>query len=226
MSGSRPAWSYSALEMYRTCPKQYQEVRVLKNWKDMKTAERSWGDDVHEALKEYLQSGKPLPPGMEVWQGIAQQFRNLKGTLLAEQQFCLNENLQPTSWFAKDAWVRVIIDGAWINGRIAKLIDWKTGKPKRGSDQLALFALAIFYLYPDVEEVRTMFVWLKNGTTTPETFKREDIPRLWQLFMPDVLRMEESYKNNVWPAKTSGLCSQWCPVLTCQYNGKRRNWDK
>lgn len=220
----KPAWSFSSIEMYRTCPRQYHEVRVLKKWKEEKTKERAWGDAVHKALENALLHGTPLPAGMEVWQGIADQFRALKGTLVAEQQFALDENWQKVEWFSKKAYMRVILDATWIDGRVAKVVDWKTGKPKHGSDQLALFAFAIFLLYPEVEEVRTMFVWLKNGTKTPETFKRSDMPRIWAMYAPDLMRLENAYASNHWPPQTSGLCSQWCPVLDCEFNGKRRHW--
>lgn len=223
----KPAWSFSSLEMYRTCPKQYHEVRVLKKWKEEKTVERAWGDAVHAALEKCLKDGTPLPAGMEVWQPIADQFRGIAGTLVAEQQFAMTEDFRRTKWFAKDVWLRVIIDALWLDlGRgIAKMVDWKTGKPKRGSDQLALFALAVFLLFPQINECYTAFVWLKNGTMTKEKFVRADIPRLWSLFAADLMRLENAHANEVWPAKTSGLCSQWCPVLECEFNGKRRHWN-
>lgn len=221
---SRPAWSFSSVEQYRNCPKQYQEVRILKNWKEAETEERRWGNRVHEALRAALEHGTPLPAGMEVWQKIADQFRAVKGELHAETQFALDENWKPVTWFSKQAWLRAIIDAAWLDGRVAKAIDWKTGKPKHGSDQLALFALVLFAVYPQVDEVRTKYVWLKNGTATGETFRREDIPRIWNLYATDIMRLENAHGSGVFPPKTSGLCSQWCPVVTCQYNGKRRNW--
>jgi len=228
----RPAWSFSSIEQYRNCPKQYQEVRILKNWREEETEERRWGNRVHDALKECLQKGTPLPSGMEVWQGIADQFKKVKGKLLAEQELALDENWKPCPWFkdrhdpnAQDPWVRVILDAAWIDGTVGKCIDWKTGKPKRGSDQLALFALVMFAYYPQLTEVRTGFVWLKNGTVTWEKFKREDVPKMWALYATDIQRLENAHQSGVFPVKTSGLCNNHCPVVTCQFNGKRRNWS-
>lgn len=221
---SSVAWSFSALEMYRTCPKQYHEVRVLKKWKEETTVERAWGYAVHDALEAAMKHGTPLPAGMEVWQTIADQFRHVKGALQAEQQLAIAADWSRRKWFDKDVFIRVVIDALWIDGAIAKLVDWKTGKPRRGSDQLALFALVVFALYPQVQECRTAFVWLKNGTMTEEKYTRADIPRIWALFATDVMRLTNAMANEVWPAKTSGLCSRWCPVVTCEFNGKRRNW--
>lgn len=218
------SWSFSSLEMYRNCPKQYQEVRVLKNFVDDPNTEwRLWGNRVHDAMAKRLKQGLPLPMGMEVWEPIAAKFATVKGDLLVENQLAINEAFQPCDWWDKQTWQRSIVDALWIDGELAKAVDWKTGKPK-SSDQLALFALIIMCHYPQVQRVNTAFVWLKNGTMTKENFVRADAPRLWQMFLPDVKRIENSVINNVWTPRTSGLCSRHCPVVTCQFNGKRRNW--
>lgn len=220
------SWSFSALEQFRNCPKQYQEVRVLKNFKEEYTDERRWGDRVHKALADYLMGAiVVLPEGMTVWQTIADQFKGLTGTLYAENQFAIDAGFKPCNWKDWDnAWLRGIVDALWINGTVAKAIDWKTGKRKPNSDQLALFALLVFCHFPQVQTVRTMFVWLKTADKDREDFTREDIPRLWSLFTNDLQRLKNCMETNTWIPKTSGLCSAWCPVVTCQYNGKRRNW--
>lgn len=218
------AWSFTSLTQYRNCPKQYHEVRVLRNFKEEKDETALWGDRVHKAFEAALRDQVPLPYGMEVWQPVVEQVRPWKGVLSVENQLCITEAYQPCEWFAKDAWCRGIIDALWIDGSVAKAIDWKTGKRKPNSDQLALFALLVFHHHPEVQEVRTAFVWLKTGQSDKETFYRADIPRLWQLFMTDLQRLNNAMQSGTWTPRTSGLCSQWCPVVTCSYNGKRRNW--
>jgi hypothetical protein len=197
---------------------------VLKNFKDAETEEKKWGDRVHKAIQNSLQHNVPLPEGMTVWTGIVEQFRKTKGKLYVEQQYAITEGFAPCEWFGKQTWCRSIADALWIDGAVAKAVDWKTGKQKPGSDQLALMALVIFCHYPQVDEVRTMFVWLKTGKVTRETFHRKDVPELWQPFLIDVKRIENAHETGTFPPRTSGLCSQWCPVVTCQFNGKRRNW--
>ena len=221
------AWSFSSLEQFRNCPKQYQEVRVLKNFKEDDTVEwRVWGNRVHEALALALKNNTKLPPDMDVWSSLIDKFRKLKGRLLTEQQMALTEGFQPCEWYGGSrVWVRGIIDALWLReDGVAQAVDWKTGKRKLNSDQLALFALLVFHHYPQVHECRTMFVWLKTGQGDAVTYKRSQIAELWQLFMTDVQRLESCMGSNTWVPRTSGLCSEWCPVVTCQYNGKRRNW--
>lgn len=221
------AWSFSSLTQFRNCPKQYQEIRVLRNFKEEKDATSIWGDRVHKAFATSLTTGVPLPAEMDVWQSIVNQFSKIKGRGLFENELALTRAFTPCEWFGPDVWVRGIIDALWIDGPVAKAVDWKTGRRKPNSDQLALFALLVFHTFPEVQEVRTMFVWLKTGQKDDETFKREDIATIWQPLLIDVKRLENAHTTGTWIPKTSGLCSQWCSVLTCQFNGKRRqgsNW--
>lgn len=215
------AWSFSSREQFLNCPKQYAEIRVAKNFEDVQYEHRQWGDDVHKALAQRLSEGTPLPAGMTQWERLCQQMDNIKGDLYVENQLCLNKRLQPVDWFAKDAWVRGIVDALWIDGDTARALDWKTGKRKPKHDQLALFALLVMHHYPQVQVVKTMYVWLKTFQTDIETFHRAQLTDLWQRFLPDVQRMAYAHDSGTFMARSSGLCSKWCPVITCLHNGKR-----
>jgi hypothetical protein len=110
-----------------------------------------------------------------------------------------------------------------LNGNKALLLDWKTGKRKFDSSQLKLFAGLAFAHYPQVEIVFTGFVWLKEGKIDKDTFTREDVPAIWQEFVPRVRRLERAYEEDKFPPKPSGLCSKWCPVPNrlCKFSGKQ-----
>jgi hypothetical protein len=161
---------------------------------------------------------------MELWEGVVAQFRKIRGTLSVEQQLTLNAQFEPTEWFAKDAWCRAVIDAMWIEDSTVRAVDWKTGKRKPNSDQLALSALLLFHHYPQVQKVKTMFVWLKTFEKDSETYTRDEMPKLWQRFLPDVQRIEKAFADDVWLPTSSGLCYQHCPVSTCEFQGKRRSW--
>ena len=40
-------WSYSSLKQYQNCPKQYQEIRVLKNYIVKENEAMMYGKEVH-----------------------------------------------------------------------------------------------------------------------------------------------------------------------------------
>ena len=107
-----------------------------------------------------------------------------------------------------------------VDDKKAALFDWKTGKRKPGSDQLQLMALLAFIHYPWIEKVVTGFIWLKEGKIDREKFTREQVPELWQDFLPRITRMERAYNESKWPARPSGLCKNWCYVKSCEHCGK------
>ena len=219
-----PAWSHTALTSFETCGFRYYCTRVTKDVVDPPNEAALWGQRVHEALEARVKTHKPLPEGMEQWESMCQKWDSMrsKGKLLTETQMCLNRSLDPVSWFAKDAWVRGVVDVGVVTDRKAVVADYKTGKRKPDNDQLKLFALMAFHHYPNVEIVHTSFIWMKEGKTDREKFYREQIPELWNEFNPRIERFENAFKQNKWQKKPSGLCGKWCPVpkSKCEFSGK------
>lgn len=207
---------------YETCPRQYQLVRVNKSVKDTQGEAALWGDKVHKALEQRVLKKTPLPEGMQQWERIVCKFDRPKGRVFTETQFALTRNLKPCSWFAKDGWVRGIVDIGVDAGRVVAAFDWKTGKVKQESSQLELFAALIMQSKPYVEEVRTGYIWLNCNKLTRHTFKREDLPTIWDGFNSRVYRLEQAYDSDTWLPKPSGLCGKWCPVphSLCEFSGR------
>lgn len=215
------AWSYTALTGFETCPFRHYKTKVSKEVSDPPGEDAMWGQRVHKALEERLRDGKPLPPSLINFEPYAVKFESAPGTLLVEQQIALNDQFQPTEWFAKDAWCRAVLDVGVLTGKRGIIADWKTGKRKPENEQLELFAGVGFIAYPQVELLSTGFVWLKEKRMDREQFTRDDSPRIWQNFLPRVERMERAYKADTWDKKPSGLCRKWCPVKSCEHNGQR-----
>jgi len=129
----------------------------------------------------------------------------------------LNDSLKPTGWWDPDAWLRSKIDVLVRKGPEAIMFDWKTGKRRPDFDQLELFAVQVFKHYPEVQRVKTTFVWLKEMKMDHETYTREDMPNIWQRILSKIKRIEGSAEHNNWPAKPSGLCG-WCPCKSfCEF---------
>jgi hypothetical protein len=211
--------SFSSLKMYENCPKRYYHQRVLKEVKDQGGEATIWGERVHKFLEDRLAKATELPQEVARYDPLCKSIIKLAegGELLVEQQLTLNEALETTSWFAKDAWMRSIVDVLVVQGAEAVMFDWKTGKRRPDFSQLELFALQVFKHYPDVKRVRTSFVWLKDLSMDHEQYTRDDEPELWSRLMNKVVRVEKSLASDNWPAKPSGLCN-WCPCKNfCEY---------
>lgn len=218
------AWSYSSLTAFETCPKRYYLTKVSKQVKEPQTEATLWGNQVHKALEYRLVKRQPLPENMSMFEPIAAKVATkAQGAKLeAEQKMALTKSFTPTSWFAKDVWVRGITDFTITKGDKVFIGDWKTGKPTPESAQLKLTAAMTMHQKPYINTVINAFVWLKTGEITHEVFTREDIPTIWQEFTPRVQRLEEAMDGNKWPARPSGLCRKWCPVgkSLCEHCGE------
>jgi hypothetical protein len=220
---SKPvAWSYSALDAFETCPWRYYLTKVTKEVSEPQTDATMWGNRVHKALENYLMKRQPLGPELEKFQAVADTVvaRAAGGKLEAEKKMALTSAFQPTTWFGKDVWVRGITDFTIHKGDKMFIGDWKTGRPTPGSAQLKLTAAMTFAHRPYINTIINAFVWLKTGSTTAETFTRADIPTIWQEFAPRVRRLEVAVEETKFPKRPSGLCREWCPVHTCEHNGK------
>ena len=225
MTAKDIAWSHSALDAFETCPRRYYLTKIAKTVADPPNAEAQWGNRVHKALEERLLSNKPLPSGMDIYAPYAEDVldtaRRVGARVEAETKLTLTRSFRETSWFAKDAWVRCILDFVVTKKDKAVSGDWKTGKPKTDSAQLRLGAAALMHARPWINVVHNTFVWLKDGTTTDEVVTRDDLPAIWQEFLPRVERMEHARQTDDFPARPSGLCRSWCPVgkTNCEHCG-------
>lgn len=202
--------SFSSMNTYNTCPKQYYLTYVDPVIPYQETDATRWGTEVHLALEEYCRDGKPMPNGILQFQPFGDKIRALPGDKYYEIEMALTKNLQPTAFDSPDAWVRGIIDVLVVNGDKALVNDWKTGKVRADSDQLKLFAGFVMQTFPEVNTVKTVYSWIAHKKTTVETYTRSDLPGIWDHFNVKMARIEASYDKDRWVPKTSGLCNGWC----------------
>lgn len=210
----KTAWTYSHLEAFETCPRQFHAKTVLKRFKFEPTIHTEWGNRVHKAFEGAIAEGTPLPEGMETWQKLADQLRALPGQKLIEKKFAVDANFQTCDYW--HSWSRGNIDLTVIHKSEGVLLDYKTGKPKP-SEQLMLYAGYVFAHYPSLQRIQTGFAWLKTRKIERKTFTRDEVPVIWQEFLPRVRRLELAYEKDAWPARPSGLCNGWCPVTDCEH---------
>lgn len=216
------AWSYSALTAFEGCPRRFYHTRVKKDVSDPPGEEAKWGQRVHKHLEDRINIKAELPDELQKLEPLCSKMESAPGDTVAEIKYCLTSSYRPTGYFAKDAWLRVVVDVKKKNGVNVGAFDWKTGKRKPESEQLRLTAATIMAAEPEVEKVTTGFIWLKDNKIDKETFTRDQVPEIWQEFLSRVRRMEIAHEDNKWEAKPSGLCKAWCPVTSCSFNGRRK----
>lgn len=201
------AWSFSRLKQYLECPKQVWHNAVAPRGHPdriefKQTPQMLAGIEVDDALTARIGKGTPLPLKFTPYEDLCKLVDAAPGTKFTQLNLALDQTFHPCGYKDWDrAWVRVIYDLAIINGDHAYLWDWKAGQIWLDEDQLRLFATVGFHTYPEVNTIDTSYIWLKHGVTSDKLYTRRELPDLWQTFLPDVERMQASYKANHWPAE-------------------------
>ncbi len=216
-------FTWTLLETYDNCPFSCYHKNVIKDIPWVETEQNKWGNESHAALEKCARLRKPIEAGsrFEVYQWIADLILKAKGELRPEVRLGINRQFQAVDFFDKDVWLRGNADLTIDYGSWAWAIDYKTGKKKRNSKQLMLMALLLFAKFPKLQKILTSFIWLQAGEEKPEieTFHRKDVQELWEHFLPLMREIEECYEREIWYKRQNGLCKEWCPVRTCEYNG-------
>lgn len=217
------AWSYSRLKNFEACPLKYKTVDIDKLHVES-TQELDRGEQLHAAMYERIAKGTKLPipfSYMERWaKRLTTQLDPAEETY-CELKLALNSEYQPTAFMAHNVWCRARIDYVKIIPQQAHIVDYKTGRPREDDAQLALAAAMIFHHYPEVDQIRTEFLWTEYSDTSHRIIHRNELPDIWDELLPRVTALREAHDHEDFPAVPCGLCAKYCPVSTCQYWGKR-----
>lgn len=220
MSSKPFSWSFSRLNQYETCPYRYYKTRVSQEIIEPETESIIWGNRVHKALEDNIEGRANLPADCSQFQPVMDSIAKIPGNFTAEKKFAVDRRQQPVDFESSDAWCRCITDVFVENTPLAIAMDWKTGKVKYDFEQLKINALMIFAHYPEIVNVKVAYIWLKFKQVTKNEFTRAGPGALtWDKYITATSFMENSYSNNFWPKRKSGLCKNWCPVTSCEYNG-------
>lgn len=225
--------SFSRLSTFESCPAKFDYLYVTKSVKDQDNEFTIYGTRVHEALESFgraLATSQSTAEAVSALEGadedikrhygIVERIIGLGGTPHFEHQMALRRDKTPCDWFAPDVWIRGIADVLVVRDGVAWCIDWKTGKPKDNPTQLQLFAALVFAHFPDVNEVRTSFIWLNHDDATNAVYQRRMADHLWLALEPRFTRVQETVDLGVYPTKPSGLC-RYCPAKSICGDARR-----
>lgn len=218
-SQSGPAWSYSRLKNYETCPKRHYHYDIKKDIKEPQSKQLLDGYALHLAFEHRLTRGEPLPMGLRQHEPMLDKIRAAPGVLHGEQKLALTGAFQPSAFFGPQVWFRTVIDAVLIQadrGR-ALIFDWKDGRVKEDDTQLALMAMTTFATLPEVDRVRASLVFTSYGQTVTSEFTRDGQAEVWNDVLPRVNAMQRAAREQDYPAKPSGLCKKYCSVASCPF---------
>jgi hypothetical protein len=213
-----PAWTASSVGSFISCPHKYYRLRVVRDVKDFPRSEQQlYGTKLHKMVENAVAWGDPIPDAYPALKKIVEQIKKIPGEKLPEFRFSITEDFQKCGW--KEAWCRGAADLVIRRGSEAIILDYKTGK-RKPTEQLALYAGFAFAYWPELTKVHTGYVWLKDHKIDKKTYTKDDVPVIWQTWMPLVQRMQRAYESDQWIKRPSGLCAHWCPVKDCEFCGE------
>ena len=216
-------FSHSSLKQYELCPRQYHEVKVLKNYPFTDTQATIYGKELHEAAEHYIKEDKPLPPQFEFIKDALDALKAKPGRKLCEHEMGIRADLTPCGFTDKDVWCRGIADLLIIDddNLTARVVDYKTGNNKYPDrEQLKLMALMVFAHFPHIRKVSGALLFVVKNDLVKASFMRGEAEEYWWDYRERVARIEQAHETGVWNPKPTPLCG-WCVVKTCEHNRKR-----
>jgi len=218
-------WSYSSLAKFETCPYQWYSNYILKEIEFVGNAAVLWGQQAHDALDKRLKTGNPMPTRFQHYEKYALAVDNfvekVDGHMEAEYEMAIDKDNNKVGWWDKSAVQRGKSDVSIFFDEKCLIEDWKTGKYRPNTQELEYFSLLTFKIHPDVEDIRTVYLWFKeDGDPTIEQFNRaKDFDRLEETFEDKIYSIEQALEMDMFPAKRSGLCRNYCGSPSCKHSG-------
>lgn len=214
-------WSFSRIKAFDTCPKQFYHVNVLKQFPFKETEAMRYGTEFHEAAEHFIRDGTPIPDRFAFARPALEALEAKDGEKLCEQKLGLTAELEACDFFAKDVWFRGIVDLLIIDGDVATVVDYKTGKSSRYAEkgQLELMALSVFRHFPEVKTVRAGLLFVIANELVKAKYEKTGQKDMWRKWLSEYGKMESAFETGVWNPKPSGLCKRHCPVTECPHNG-------
>lgn len=183
------AWSFSRLNEFERCKlrakllfldKIPEPERPLPPGKTEQANDR--GTRLHKAAEDYvsLSHDVDLIPELSDFREEFTRVRELfrEGKASVEGQWAFDESWAPCDWFAPIAWVRLAIDlRVQLSDTHMLVVDYKSGRKSgnevKHSEQMALYQLATFLRYPDVETVTAELWYVDKNDLSRQVYTRE-----------------------------------------------------
>lgn len=177
------SWSYSRYAAYEQCPLQFK-LRYIDKLPEPESPSFRRGNEVHKALADYIVGKRDALPDAVTDRYHKALYAEMRAIApedkQVEQQWAFTASWEPTGWFAKDAWLRSVLDFATLyDDMSAEVVDHKTGK-RYGSndDQMELFAVALMAKFLPAQKVTTRLVYVDTGDQEFGEYTRDEFTKI------------------------------------------------
>lgn len=215
--------SYTGIKEFEQCPRRFQATKILKLYPYEESEAARYGNEVHKALEDYTNLKTPIPEKHLQFKPVVDAILNKPGRHQAELAVGVRRDLSPCKFFDKDVWLRGKIDHIAIDDENFKawVVDWKTGKNKYPDlDQMTLMSLFVFAHHSHIRQVNSALLFLLYKDMKKQTMVIDDVEKTWWKIKERTARIEHAIEVQQFPPKPGPFCEKWCPVITCEHNGK------
>ena len=215
------AWSLSRLDVFETCPyraylqyveKVPQNPLVIPEGKDEHPLTR--GLRVHDAAEKYVKEDVLLIPELEYFTNdmlaARTQYRTAPKTVIVEEDWAITSEWKPTGWYSDDAWGRMKLDLALIEGTHMRVIDYKTGKKYalKHRQQGQLYGLCATLRYPEIETFSIEFWYADQNDSLKTEYSRIQL----MIFQDEYERRAQTMTSATdFKPHPSGYACRFCP---------------
>lgn len=214
------AWSYSRLTTYQQCPAKLRYSALDRIPIKENDAMRR-GQEIHKEAELYITSARQpskIPESLELFEEEFKAVRKLlkkKGyRIFTEQQWAFTKDWTPCDWFARNCWVRVVVDLGILNENdgVLTIIDHKTGKARDDhKDQLKIYGTAGFAKFPAIEQVQAGMWYLDQGFINDDSdeYVQFEVDELDGLIKHWNQEVKPLFNDRTFAPRPNNLCS-WC----------------
>lgn len=205
------SWSFSRWSDYDQCPRK-AKLKHIDKIKEPPNKAMERGSTIDKLAEEFLTGKlKKLPEELKLLKKEYTDMKKLKPK--CQSLWALDKNWRPTDWFDwKNAWVRIKTDAeARLKDDPTTLLidDTKTGKPRGGyGNQLSLYALGGFLMYPTVKKIMTRLLFTDHGpdATVSGEYARSDV----EVLQRDWEERTKAMLSDTRFAPKPGYYCKWC----------------
>jgi hypothetical protein len=209
-------WFHSFLASFATCEYQAYRQYVARDVPWEETPARAAGREAHSALERRLRDGARLPPDHAARESLCLPIDRFAGEKHFEWRLGVREDGSPCDFFDRDVWGRGVLDVALLDGEVAMLLDWKTGKVREDPSELAAHAVLLRAHRPAIRRIVGRYVWLMTGALGI-AHDVSDTPLKLASVRQTMEKVKINIRGSTWQKKENVLCG-WCSVRDCEFN--------
>lgn len=204
--------SPSNMMTFKTCPLKFYGQSIAKDILYKESPAKQRGIEVHEAVENYIVGASTsLPSDIDAayTRRMIDSLGELGGVVHVEKELAITKELEPTTFWADNAWLRARADVVVEHNGSVTLIDLKTGKKWDNDNfQLRVEAMMCVPIFK-VQRVNFAYWYLDAGETVAGTVDLSDGLRQ----VSDIIKlsrdMETSIANGSFAPRRNKFC-RWC----------------